>query len=100
MTQTVHDVNSWRHWTQLFVGVVLAMTPALLSAAEATAERGTMKGRFLYDGKPPKPEPLDTSREPLCKQFNLVDESLVVGADGGLKNVLVFVVSKDVTPRL
>src|SRR5262245_31332474 len=39
---------------------------------------GTLKGRFLYDGKAPKPEKFDVSKEPALKTVDVFDESLVV----------------------
>lgn len=54
---------------------------------------GNLVGRFVYDGIPPSPaelEVLASSR----KRPRVFDESLVVGEDGGLANVVLFVTSK------
>jgi hypothetical protein len=67
-----------------------------LTAGTATAQWGTLKGRFVYDGKAPAPEKPDTSKEPACAKHGVVDESLLVGDDGGLANVVLYVSSKDV----
>lgn len=57
---------------------------------------GNLSGQFIYDGKQPKDKPIDTGKEPLCSKHQVVDESLVVGKDGGLANVVIFVSSKKV----
>jgi len=84
---------------------------------------GSLVGRFLYDGEPPKPGPLSRfhevsldkppSREPVTGRFygdeiayreylergvrpRTLDESLVVSEDGGIANVIVFVTSADI----
>jgi hypothetical protein len=98
MTRSFEVSGVWMRAAQLLPALLLFIGHSFCHGAEPPADRGVLKGRFLYDGTPRKPEPLDTLKEPLCKQFNLVDESLVVDADGGLKNVLIFVVTKDVAP--
>jgi plastocyanin len=52
----------------------------------------TLKGRFTYDGAPPKPKPINADKDQaVCTKHPLVDESLVVGSDKGLANVVLFV---------
>ena len=49
----------------------------------------------MYDGAAPAPEPLKIDKDTeVCGKNNLVSETLVVGADGGLANVVVWVRSK------
>ena len=59
---------------------------------------GTLSGRFVYDGKAPAPEKIDTGgKDPeVCGKHPLVDESLIVDPDGGLANVYIYVRTKDV----
>jgi len=57
---------------------------------------GTLTGRFVYKGTAPTPAAIDVSKEPMCVQHNVVDESLTVGEDGGLANVVIYVRTKDV----
>jgi plastocyanin len=53
---------------------------------------GNLKGRFVYDGKAPAPQPITpTKDQEVCGKTKLVDESLLVGANGGLQNVVVFI---------
>jgi hypothetical protein len=54
------------------------------------AEWGSLKGRFVVDGKPADPPPLAVdSKDPFCFQNKPKTEALVVGQDGGLANVIV-----------
>lgn len=65
------------------------------SSVEAGGDWGTLTGRIVYDGKPPKPEPIDSSKDPKCKE-KLTTENLLVGADGGLANAVVMLRTKNV----
>jgi hypothetical protein len=57
---------------------------------------GNLKGKFIYNGKAPTPISLDTTKEAFCTKEKIVDEQLVVGADSGLANVVVWVKNADV----
>lgn len=66
-------------------------------AAAESANLGTLSGKFVFDGAPPKPAKLEiTKDQEYCGKFSeeLVDESIVVGDGGGLANVFVYVRSK------
>ncbi len=63
---------------------------SLLSSVASAQEWGTLKGKFVFDGKPPTPKAINVTKEPACEAHNLVDESVVVGDDGGLANVVVY----------
>lgn len=69
------------------------------AAAGPTAEPtgwATLKGRIAYDGTPPPQQPLEIKAEVnICGGPNgAKNESLVVGSDGGIKGVLIFVTNK------
>jgi hypothetical protein len=68
----------------------------VLTAGSAHAQWGDLKLRFVVDGKAPAPAPLDITKDAaVCanpKNPKLVNESFVVGKDGGIKNVIVFLV--------
>jgi len=67
------------------------------NGAAAPAGWGDLTGRFVYDGAAPTPAALNiTKDEEFCGPHNLVDESLVVGPDGGVANVVVFLRTRDV----
>ena len=52
---------------------------------------GHLKGRFVFDGDPPKPKRLVVNKDKdYFGKFNIVDESLVVGKDKGIANVLIY----------
>ena len=80
------------------VGGVLATefyAPAIVRAAED--KWGDLVGRFSYDGKPPERKKLTVDKDvECCGKFDIRDESLMAGEDGGLQNVYVYVRSKKV----
>ncbi len=72
---------------------------------------GTLTGRFIYDGEPPKPEKISISTERRSKdnrsvwtdsqlvhysRLGLMDQSLIVGKDRGIKNIVVWIRNRDV----
>ena len=67
------------------------LTVVLSGAAGAADEWGTVKGQVTWGGKsPPAEEKVDTTKEPLCAKCNVVKEEFVVGKNGGVKNVFVW----------
>ena len=75
------------------------------AAAEQTAEAapsgepagwGNLTGKFVFEGGPPARDKIDTSKDPVCTQHEVLTEQIVVGQDGGLKDVVVFLASKKV----
>ena len=69
---------------------------AVSSAARAD-EWGSIKGRFVYGGDAPAAAELKADKDvEVCGKHKLVAEELVVGADKGVANVVVFVRDKDV----
>jgi plastocyanin len=71
----------------------LAVVLVLLSAAGVSAEEwGTLKGRFVFDGKAPKAAPIPATKDPeVCGKHELHDETLEVADNGGLENAVIFV---------
>lgn len=70
---------------------------AVLTAGKAQAQWGDLKGKFLFDGPAPAAAKLDVNKDvEVCGKHMLVDESLLVGADGGIANVVVYVRSKGI----
>lgn len=58
---------------------------------------GNLKVQFLLDGKAPKPEPENVNKDvDFCGKYKLVDESLVIGKNNGIANILVYVRTADV----
>jgi hypothetical protein len=63
-------------------------TPAI---ADEPKQWGDLKGRFLYDGKPPERKKLKVDKDvDCCGKVDIRDESLMVARDSGLANVYVY----------
>jgi len=58
-------------------------------APPAGAAEAAIRGRFLVLGEAPAPEPLPPGRDACCQAAEPLDQSLVVGPERGLANVLV-----------
>jgi hypothetical protein len=80
--------------------IVFALTICCAANASLAEGWGGLKGRFVFDGPAPAPLPLKIDKDQqVCGNKNLVDESLVVGSTGGLKNVVVYIyVNQGETP--
>jgi len=64
---------------------------ALFATPSAAAEWGTLKGRFTYGGDPPKLEPITPTKDvAFCGKDKIPNETLTVGEDGGLRDVIVW----------
>ena len=70
--------------------VFLATAGLLASAAGVQAAGGSVKGAVKLVGKAPEPAAINMQADAFCaKQKGTKDEEVVVGKDGGLKNVVV-----------
>ena len=75
----------------LCLGAMAAVVLMSGSAASAADGWGNQKGRFVLDGKAPTPKPVNiTKDQEFCGKHMLVDEEVVVGKDGGLQNLVLF----------
>jgi hypothetical protein len=64
---------------------------ALISLSSATAaEWASLKGRLVVDGQPPKPNPLVVTKDQFCIDNPPENETIIVGEDGALANVVVY----------
>ena len=71
-----------------------AAAPAAPVFTVDAATDGTISGTVKYTGVRPKPKPIDMSSDPSCvaaHKGKAYDESLIVGAKGGLGNAFVFI---------
>jgi hypothetical protein len=76
--------------TAATVGAVAFGLPAAF-AADEPSKWGDLVGRFVFDGKPPERKRLKVDKDvACCGKFDIRDESLMVGRDGGLANVFVY----------
>jgi hypothetical protein len=54
-----------------------------------------LKGRFVFDGSAPQPTPVNVTKDvEFCGKHDLASESLLVGENGGIANVLVWLHDK------
>lgn len=82
-----------------------AAVPAEAATAHAPAETARagagpvaagvkLSGRVALDGSPPERRVINTSKDPACGKLHggkpVLDEELIVGSDGGLKNAFVY----------
>jgi len=70
-----------------------AAAPAAAPAAIDAATTGNVGGKVTFEGTPPAPQPVKTSSDPYCQTANagLKTETEVVGPDGAIQNVFVYV---------
>jgi hypothetical protein len=80
----------WLAATAAAAAAVQFPSPLVLCAGQA--EWGDLVGRFVYDGKAPERKKLKVDKDlEFCGKFDIRDESLMVGPDGSLANVFVYV---------
>jgi plastocyanin len=95
MTTTKFLAVASRSFTTALPAFVAAC--GLASGTAGAEEWGTIKGRFLYGGDAPSAAELKADKDvEVCGKHKLVNEELVVGADKGVANVVVFVRDKGV----
>jgi hypothetical protein len=80
-------MNAMKMSVALCVAAIAVVTAP--QAANA-AGWGTIKGKFVLDGAPPTLPPVDASKEAYCVEKHPIDQSVVVGDNGELANVVVF----------
>jgi len=86
--------SACRRRAAAFVAVAATCLLALPAGAE---EWASIKGKFTFKGDAPKASELKADKDvEVCGKHKLLSEELVVGADGGVANVVVFVRDKDV----
>jgi len=74
-----------------------ALSVACLASMAVAEEWGTIKGRFVFGGDAPSAAELKADKDvEVCGKHKLLSEELVIGADKGVANVVVFVRDKGV----
>jgi plastocyanin len=77
--------------------LVAALALCVAAPCVRADEWGTLKGRFVFGGDAPAASELKADKDvEVCGKHKLVAEELVVGADKGVANVVVFVRDKGV----
>lgn len=86
--------SACRRRAAAFVSVAATCLLALPAGAE---EWASIKGKFTFKGDAPKASELKADKDvEVCGKHKLLAEELVVGTDGGIANVVVYVRDKDV----
>jgi len=71
--------------------IALALFLVAISAGSMpAAEWGSLKGRFVVDGTPPKPAPLVVNKDQYCIDKKPANEAVVVGSNNALVNAVVY----------
>jgi hypothetical protein len=73
--------------TNLLFGLLAIV--AVCSSAGA-ADWGSIKGRFVADGTPPKPTPLVINKDQFCIDHKPTNDAVVVGKDNALANAVIY----------
>ncbi|MEQ8846493.1 carboxypeptidase regulatory-like domain-containing protein [Botrimarina sp.] len=73
---------------------------AVLLLPVGACPAGVVVGRLVVDGDAPTPSPLEPGRDACCQRAAPVDESVVVGEEGGLANAVVSVEPRRGEPPL
>jgi len=81
--------------TKVATRVLLALIAfVLLAPPLPAADWGTLRGRLVIDGAPPNLGPVATdevlAKDAFCQKCELVNETIVVGKEGGLQNAVVY----------
>lgn len=67
------------------------LSPRWSAAAEDPPVGGTLSGRLVFGGPAPAPEPIEVNKDAaVCGEHALTDNTLLVGEDGGIANVVVW----------
>lgn len=70
--------------------VALASVPASAYEGGAVSNGGSISGTVKFKGTAPAPKQLEATKDvQVCGKHKIMDETLEVGADGGLKNAVV-----------
>jgi hypothetical protein len=78
----------------IIAAFVLALAAHLPAGAADSAAAGSVKGTAKFEGTALKPTRIDMSSDPNCAKAHptpATTEDLVIGANGGLENVVVYV---------
>ncbi|MFM7207411.1 MAG: hypothetical protein ACKO4T_12170 [Planctomycetaceae bacterium] len=83
--------------TRLMSILSVAVVSSLCAGPASAEQWATIKGKFVFGGDAPTAAELKTDKDAeVCGKHKLLAEELVVGADKGIANVVVFVRDKDV----
>ncbi|MCE9546296.1 MAG: hypothetical protein K8T25_12350 [Planctomycetia bacterium] len=82
---------------KLLIAALCCGACGFAATSAVAAETATLKGRFILEGPPPVPAKIvPTANADVCGQHPLESEELVVGKDGGIQNVAVWLFTKGI----
>jgi len=82
----------------MVIALVVAVSSAMVVLAAPPAGSGTITGKVVYTGTPPKMKPIDMSKEPTCaKQHTtpITTENVATGPGNALEFVVVYISAGD-----
>jgi plastocyanin len=89
------DMKSRSSFIPICTVCVLALVLLIVAGWSAPPDaNASVKGTVKFEGPPPTPSHIDMSQDPLCAKLHptpATTEEVVVGSDGGLANVVVYV---------
>jgi len=78
--------------------------PIKVKYVAQTKKWGTLRAKFIVDGKVAEPTKVNAAADPVCAAFGVMTENLIVGKDGALKNLAIYIDKKskvkDIHPSL
>jgi hypothetical protein len=97
------------HIALFFAAALLAASPAFAEYTEVEIrDGGSIRGKITYNGRPPSPQKIVVTRDNKVCGTSRADDTFIVAADGGVKNVVVYlsdvaagkIMDRDVKPVL
>lgn len=76
--------------TLILMGVCAAALLVVTAESSTAAGWGSIKGKFVVDGKAPVPAAIDASKDAYCVEHQPINQSIVVDEQGNLANVVVY----------
>jgi plastocyanin len=82
----------------MVIALVVAVSSAMVVLAAPPAGSGTITGKVVYTGTPPKMKPIDMSKEPSCAKQHaspIMTENVTTGPGNALEFVVVYISAGD-----
>jgi plastocyanin len=82
----------------MVIALVVAVGSAMVVLAAPPAGSGTITGKVVYTGTPPKMKPIDMSKEPSCAKQHaspIMTENVTTGPGNALEFVVVYISAGD-----
>lgn len=102
-TQTASPVEEAEVTEVSAIGEVAAK-PMKVKYVSQAKKWGTLRAKFVVDGKVPEPTKVNAAADPVCAALSVMTENLIVGKDGALKNLAISIHKsskvKDIHPSL